>query len=298
MTLEQRQDLDAELRAFTLGGDTMTDRREAFASFMEQCVVPGDVVSSDTTLGGRPALRVEPVGGATRPGVILYFHGGAWIVGSPQTALGLTGQLVSRTGMEAVSVDYRLAPEHPFPAGIDDGVAAYRELLQQGVDPSRIVVAGDSAGGGLSITTLLAARREGLPMPGAVVTFSAGLDATRTGRSMDTKDGVDPIFSRASFAATTPLYLDGADPAQELLSPATLASLEGFPPLLLQVGTNEVLLDDTVRLAQRAIDASVDVVLDVTADVPHVFQMFAGRLDEADAALARAAAFVAERVPA
>nr|WP_282206419.1 alpha/beta hydrolase [Kitasatospora fiedleri] len=189
-------------------------------------------------------------------------------------------------------------PEHPFPAAVEDTLAAYRALLERGADPARTVLAGDSAGGGLAVTTALAARDAGLPLPAGILALSPGADATRTGASMETKDGIDPIFTRSSFDRTGAMYLAGADPRHPLLSPAVHADLTGLPPMLIQVGANEVLLDDSTRLAARARDAGVDVVLDVTADVPHVFQCYAGVLDEADEALERAALFLRQRTAA
>jgi acetyl esterase/lipase len=142
----------------------------------------------------------------------------------------------------------------------------------------------------------IAARDAGLPVPAAIVAFSPGLDYTRTGESIDTKAGIDPFFTHESLQHTGAMYLAGQDPHQPLLSPATLADLTGFPPMLLQVGTNEVLLDDSTRLAARARAAGVDVILDITADVPHVFQSFAGVLDEADEALDRATLFLTQHI--
>ncbi|MGN5381923.1 alpha/beta hydrolase fold domain-containing protein [Streptomyces lasalocidi] len=156
--------------------------------------------------------------------------------------------------------------------------------------------AGDSAGGGLTVTTCLAARAAGVPLPAAIVAFSPGLDGTRSGESMDTKASLDPFFTRESLAHTGAMHLAGQDPNQELISPALHADLTGFPPMLLQVGTNEVLLDDSTRMAARAREAGVDVILDVTAEVPHVFQAFAGVLDEADQALDRAALFLTQHL--
>jgi acetyl esterase/lipase len=257
--------------------------------------VPEGIGTTEATLGARRALLVEPVAGR-RAGTILYFHGGGFVYGSPETALSLTGNLVARTGLRAFSLDYRLAPEHPFPAAIDDTLDAYRALLEGGEAPSTIAIAGDSAGGGLAITACLAARDAGLPMPAAIVAFSPGLDMTRTGQSMDTNAAVDPLFTRQGLEYTGAMYLAGQDPRQPMLSPAVLADLTGFPPMLLQAGTNEMILDDSTRLAARARAAGVDVILDVTADVPHVFQAFVGILDEANHALDRAALFLTQHL--
>jgi epsilon-lactone hydrolase len=298
MSKEQRAQVDAMMRQPRPEGPRSVEAlRAGFKALMAQMIVPGDIRTTQTTLGNRPALHVEPDSGP-RDGTILYFHGGGFVFGSPETALSLTGHLVAKTGFGAYSLDYRLAPEHPFPAAIEDTLSAYRALLDSGIDPSTIAFAGDSAGGGLTVTTCLAARDAGLPLPAAIVAFSPGLDATRTGESMDTKEGIDPIFTRKAVEHTGAMYLAGADPHQPLLSPAVLADLTGFPPMLIQVGTNELLLDDSTRLAAHARAVGVDVILDITADVPHVFQSFAGVLDEADEALDRAALFLTQRINA
>ena len=297
MSMDQRAMINAMLRQRPIpeGPRPVEEIRAGFRAMMAEMTVPDGLRTTGTALGARPALLVEPVDGG-RSGTILYFHGGGNVFGSPETALSLTGSLVARTAFRALSLDYRLAPEHPFPAAIEDALSAYRALLDGGEDPSAVAFAGDSAGGGLTVTTCLAAREAGLPMPAAIVAFSASLDATRTGESMDTKAGVDPFFTRESLAHTAAMYLAGQDPHQPLLSPAVLADPTGFPPMLLQAGANEVLLDDSTRMAARARAAGVDVVLDVTADVPHVFQCFAGVLDEADAALDRAALFLTQHL--
>ncbi|MCT9089824.1 alpha/beta hydrolase [Streptomyces sp. ASQP_92] len=296
MSKEQLAKVDAILRRPRPEGQRSPEElRAGFRALMAQMIVPDDIRTTETALGGRPALHVEPDAGE-RPGTILYFHGGGFVFGSPRTALSLTGQLVSRTGFAAYSVDYRLAPEHPFPAGLEDNLSAYRALLDSGLDPSAIAFVGDSAGGGFTITTALAARDAGLPLPAAIVAFSPGVDSTRTGESMTTKEGIDPIFTKAALEHTGAMYLAGQDPSQPLLSPAVSADLTGFPPLLIQVGANEVLLDDSTRLAARAQQAGVNVILDVTADAPHVFQCFAGTLDEADQALDRAAHFLTQHL--
>lgn len=298
MSKEQRARIDAMMRQPRPEGPrSVEELRAGFKALMAQMIVPDTIHTTQTTLGNRPALRVEPDIGP-RAGTILYFHGGGFVFGSPETALSLTGHLVAKTGFGSYSLDYRLAPEHPFPAAIDDTLSAYRALLDSGMDPSTIAFAGDSAGGGLTVTTCLAARDAGLPLPAAIVAFSPGLDATRTGESMDTKKGIDPIFTRKAVEHTGAMYLAGADPHQPLLSPAVLADLTGFPPMLIQVGTNEILLDDSTRLAARGRAVGVDVILDITAGVPHVFQSFAGILDEADEALDRAALFLSQRIRA
>ncbi|WP_410672140.1 alpha/beta hydrolase [Amycolatopsis sp. cmx-4-68] len=297
MSRAQRAKIDAMLRRQPQpeSPPSVEQMRAGFATMMASMTVPDGIETTETVLGPRRALLVEPAG-RSHAGTILYFHGGSYIVGSPETALSLTGNLVTRTGFRALSLDYRLAPEHPFPAAIDDAVAAYRALLDAGADPESIAFAGDSAGGGLTVTTCLSARAAGLPAPAAIVAFSPGLDGTRTGESMDTKTGIDPFFTRQGLQRTGALYLAGQDPHHELVSPALLGDLAGFPPMLLQVGTNEILLDDSTRMAARARAAGVDVILDVTADVPHVFQAFTGILDEADHALDRAALFLTQHV--
>jgi acetyl esterase/lipase len=296
MSLIQRAHLDAQLRGAGVGSErSIGEIRENFEKLMYALPVPDGIGVQETSLGGRPALRIVPDAGASS-GVILYLHGGSHVVGSPRTALGLTAGLAVRTGIPGISLDYRLAPEHPFPADVEDVVAAYRDLLEQGQTPESIAFAGDSAGGALAITGVLAARDAGLPMPAAIVAFSPGVDATRAGRSMVTKADADPLLERASLDRLSSLYVVDEDRGHPLLSPAVTADLTGLPPMLLQVGTNEMLLDDARRLALRASDAEVDVVLDITAKVPHVFQSFIGVLDEAGEALDRAALFLRQRV--
>jgi epsilon-lactone hydrolase len=296
MSQAQRERLDAQLRGTGVrSAQSVAETRENFAKLMNPLPVPEGIRVHETSLGGRPALRIVPATG-TDSGTLLYLHGGSHVVGSPRTALGLTAGLVVRTGIPGISLDYRLAPEHPFPADVEDVVAAYRELLEQGWAPESIAFAGDSAGGGLTITGALAARDAGLPMPAAIVAFSPGVDAMRTGESMVTKAAADPLLDRAVIDRMSSFYVVDQDRRDPLLSPAVTADLTGLPPLLVQVGTNEMLLDDARRLALRASDAEVDVVLDIIANVPHVFQSFTGILDEADEALDRAALFLRQRV--
>ncbi|MBT0770077.1 alpha/beta hydrolase [Kineosporia sp. J2-2] len=267
---------------------TIEQRRAGYATTITR-ELPDGATQRATTLGGRPALELT-LAGQHDDARLLYLHGGGYIVGSPATHAGLTAELSRLTGIPAVSVDYRLAPEHPFPAAVEDGLAAYRELLTV-VHHSRLVLAGDSAGAGLAVATLIAARRAGLPMPAAAVLFSPFTDLTLSGGSLTTKHGVDPIFTRASLEPFVRHYLAGHDPADELASPF-LAGLTGLPPLLVQAGSSEVLLDDAVRLAARAATDEVDITLQVTPGAAHVFQNRFGDDGAADAAMLRAAAFL------
>jgi acetyl esterase/lipase len=295
MSKAQRAQVDAILRQPRPTPRNLEEMRAGYAAAQTRMPVPAGIRTSEATLGDRRVLLVEPTG-EQRPGTILYFHGGAWSLGSPRTALSLTGALVARTGMRALSVDYRLAPEDPYPAAVDDGADAYLALLKDGEDPARIALVGDSAGGSLAVTTALRAREADLPAPAAVVAFSGAFDLTLSGDSVRTKAGLDPIFTRETLGPAVGMYCAGQDLHHPDLSPALSADLTGFPAMLLQAGTNELLLDDSVRLAARAIAAGVDAVLDVTADVPHVFQAFAGLLDEADQALDRAALFLSQHL--
>jgi len=290
MSQQQRAALDAALRNAPYDPDaTLEQRRAGFARIIGRDL-PAGTRTTPTTLAGRPAVDLA-VPGASGPGVLLYLHGGGYVLGSADTHTGLAAQLALRAGVRAVLPDYRLAPEHRFPAAVDDALAAYRALLDRGASPAGTVLAGDSAGAGLAVATLLAARGAGVPLPAAAVLLSPFADLTLTGDSIDTLDGVDPLFTRASLEEYVTAYLAGQDPAHELASPP-LADLRGLPPLLIQVGAHEILLDDAVRLAARAGVADVDVTLEIVAGVPHVFQNRFGELDEADAALDRAGRFI------
>jgi acetyl esterase/lipase len=229
--------------------------------------------------------------------VILYFHGGVYALGEASDPAGLASQIGRRTSAIVISVDYRLAPEHPYPAAVNDALAAYEALVDNGTDPSDIALAGESAGGGLAVATLVNARDHGLPLPAAAFVMSPYADLTLSGASMETKREVDPLFSRESFEPRVIDYTSGHDAALGLISPI-FADLSGLPPLMIQAGTHEVLLDDGVRLARQAAAADVEVTLDITAKVPHVFQALYPFLDEAAAALDRAGQFLSAHLRA
>jgi acetyl esterase/lipase len=281
---------------------SVAEQRAQFSAMLTR-PVPGDVTLSATTLGGRPALelRIEAPGtagidGATSNGddVLLYFHGGGFVAGSARVTAHLTVALLRHLDGRAVSLDYRLAPEHPFPAAPDDCLAAYRELLESDVDPGRLVIGGDSAGAGLAVVTLVRARDAGLPMPAAAALFSPAADLTLSGASMRSKVGVDPIFMPADLEWCFDQYVPNGDRSAPEASPV-FADLTGLPPLLIQVGSSELLLDDAVRLAGRAGADEVAVTLEIAPREPHVFQH--NESTEATAALERAGRFLASRLP-
>ncbi len=287
MSIEQRETLDAILRqsAFPAGSDVDEQRRQ-LRDLLSAQPLPAEVTVTRAVLGGVPTAEIT-VDGVEPRHVVLYFHGGVYVMGDAFLAADLASQVGRRTQAKVISVDYRLAPEHPYPAAVDDALAAYQALLGNGTDPSDIVFAGESAGGGLAVATLANARDHGLPLPAAAFVMSPYADLTLAGTTMETKRKADPLLSPESLAARVPDYTSGQDAALGLISPI-FANLTGLPPLIIQAGTHEVLLDDAVRLAQRAATADVEVTLDVTPGVPHVFQAYYPILDEAAAALDRA----------
>lgn len=291
MSRQQRQELDALLRNAPKAQITTVEQARADFAALFDAQAPDGVAVRETTLAGRPALEFTPADVAG-DAMVLYLHGGGYVIGSPRTHAALTGELARRARVRIVSLDYRLAPEHPFPAAVDDALAAYRELLDGGTSPAAIALAGDSAGGGLSVATLLAARDAGLPMPAGAVLFSPWTDLTLTGASIEEKLGADPIFARADLEGYRTHYLGAGDPAAPLASPA-LADLTGLPPLLVQAGSSELLLDDSVRLAGRAAADGVDVTLRVWGGLSHVFQHHTALVEEAGEALDDAARFLA-----
>ena len=287
MSTEQRENLDAILRqsAFPFDSDVEGQRR-LLRELAATQPLPADVTVTAAALGGVPTAEIT-IDGIEPRHVVLYFHGGVYVLGDAFQAAGLASQVGRRTRAKVISVDYRLAPEHPYPAAVDDALTAYVALLQNGTAPSDIAFAGESAGGGLAIATLVNARDHGLPLPAAAFVMSPYADLTLSGATMETKREVDPLFTPEAFQARVADYTSGQDAALGLISPI-FAELSGLPPLIIQAGTDEVLLDDALRLARAAALADVEVTLDVTPGVPHVFQAYYPMLDEATAALDRA----------
>jgi len=226
-------------------------------------------------------------------GVILYVHGGGFVACSPATHRPISAALARLSRRRVLSLDYRRAPEHRFPAAVDDVFAAYRWLLLSGIaDPTRIAVAGDSAGGGLALALVLQARAAGLPLPACVVGFSPWTDLAGESPSVRTNDGRCVMFRTENIAQFAAVYLGGASPLEPSASPV-YADLSRVPPLLLQVGSTELLLDDARRVHERVRASGGESRLEVYDDVLHCWHMLDGFVPEARTALRRAAAFIA-----
>jgi epsilon-lactone hydrolase len=291
MSKEQQRQLDAILRGgqFDGAGDVETVRK-AFNELMAQVPVAPDIQQKPVEIGGVAGVEVT-IQGNEADNVILYFHGGVYVIGTATASVPLVGDLVRRAGAKAITLDYRLAPEHPYPAAVEDARAAYEGLLAQGIAPAQIALAGESAGGGLAVAALLALRDAGVPLPSCAYLMSPYVDLTLSGETLADKREVDPILTPDGLRARVPDYVGGADASDPNISPI-FADLRELPPLLIQVGSHEVLLSDALRLAGRAAISDVPVTLDVTPGVPHVFQAYAGLLDEAGSALDRASDFL------
>lgn len=267
--------------------------RANFAAMLGALPDPDGVRFEPTTWAGLPATATgDPL--ASRA-VLLYLHGGAFAVGSGDQYRSLWGALAQHAGAAGLAVDYRMAPEDVFPAAVEDAVAAYRALLDGGVAPSQIAVAGDSAGGGLVVAMLLSARDAGLPMPAAAVAISPWADLACSGASMAAKADEDLSLDADQLRTLAGRYLDGAPPEHPMASPVH-ADLTGLPPLLIQVGSAEILLSDAIRLADRAAHDGVRVRLDVQPGMPHVWHLFAPLLGEAREATQDAAAWLREHL--
>jgi acetyl esterase/lipase len=287
VSTEQRENLEAILRqaAFPAGSD-VNEQRRFLRELLSAQPLPADVTVTAAELGGVPTAEIT-VDGIEPRNVVVYLHGGVYVMGDAFLAADLASQIGRRTRAKVISVDYRLAPEHPYPAAVDDALAAYEALLENGTAPSDIIFAGESAGGALAVATLVNARDHGLPLPVAAFVMSPYADLTLAGTTMETKRDVDPLMSQEALQARVADYAAGHDAAVGLISPI-FADLSGLPPLIIQAGSHEVLLDDAVRLARQAATADVEVTLDITPEVPHVFQAYYAMLDEGVAALDRA----------
>jgi len=232
--------------------------------------------------------------GAQTDRAILYLHGGGYVIGSLNTHRALGGEISRASQAAVLMLDYRLAPEFPFPAAVEDGVTGYRWLLEQGFAPAQIAIAGDSAGGGLVVATLVAARDQGLAMPRSAVCISPWGDMTCSNESYRTRDDADPMVKHASIIQMAALYLNGADPKSPLASP-NFADLTGLPPLLIHVGSDETLLDDAIALDRKAKADGVQSTLEVWDKMIHVWHAFHPMLPEGKDGIERVGEFMRQQ---
>lgn len=275
-----------------LGGPdaSIAHRRDQAAVFAaSQPPLPPGIAASAEIRAGVRVERLEPDAAAAV--TLLHLHGGGYVMGDPAGSRELTARLAASTPATVFSVDYRLAPDHPFPAAVEDSLAVYRDLVGGGVDAARLAILGESAGGGLAVATLVAAREAGLPMPAACVALSPWTDLACRGDSYAALHGRDPLLTRDVLLEMARLYL-GDLPATSSLASPLYAHLAGLPPMLIQVGGEEVLLDDATGLAAAARDAGVEVELQVWPEMIHVWPMFGAILPEARDAIEEIRAFV------
>ncbi len=272
---------------------TIEESRQALDAMAGAFPVPGDVTGTPLEVAGRPCERHTPE--SPEDGLVLYLHGGAYVAGSLDSHRSLCARLAQATAREVLAVDYRLAPEHPFPAGLDDAVAVYRDVLASGRDAPQVVVAGDSAGGGLAAALLLRLRDERDPRPAGAVLLSPWLDLTMTADAVTSRAETDPMLREATLRRSAAAYA-GEDLRHPLVSPV-FADPAGLPPLLVLVGTAEILLDDSRTFAERAAAAGVEVECDVEDDMPHVWPAIDGPPESA-AAMQRIGAWVRSRLGA
>ncbi len=271
---------------------TTDDDRLSYERIMSVLPMDDDIETERVGVNGIPAEWISaPESQENR--VILYLHGGGYLFGSARTHRVMLAHMARAAKARVLALDYRLAPEIPFPAPVEDSVSAYRWLLSQGISAKKMVIGGDSAGGGLAVAALVALRSVGEPMPAAGVCISAWTDMESTGESMATNAEADPSVSKERLLKIAKVYLDGKEPTAPLASPIH-ADLTGLPPLLLQVGSIEVLLDDSTLLKTRAKAAGVSVEMEVWDDMPHVWHHYAPILPEARKAIGKIGEFVLE----
>ena len=271
---------------------TVEDSRDGFERLARLVGSPTPASVVDVDANGVPGeMVVADV--ATSATATLYLHGGGYVIGSPRTHRELAKRLSAATGGAVLTPDYRLAPENPFPAAVEDAVNAYEWLLDQGRAPETLAVAGDSAGGGLTVAALLSLRDRWLPMPSCAACLSPWVDMEGVGESMSGRAALDPMVQRDGLLAMAEKYLAGEDPRSPLAAPI-YADLSGLPPLLIQVGTRETLYDDAARLANRANQAEVPTRFEPWRDMIHVWHLFAPMLDEGRRAIESVGAFIRE----
>jgi len=272
----------------------IADLREEYDRAVEIFPLPDGVTCEPGSLGGVPGEWLRPEG-ADAARALLYFHGGGYVLGSTRSHRHMVAALAKGAGVHAFSADYRLAPEHPFPAAVEDGAAVWQGLLESGIDPASAVIGGDSAGGGLTVATLVKARDDGLAMPAGGLCISPWTDMTLEAGSYATKADSDPMVTQNQIERWTGVYLGADTDRRHPWASPLYADLEGLPPLLVQVGSEEVLLDDSVSLAEAARRAGVEVRLSVADEMIHVWHWFDRLLDRAKDGIDEATAFIRAR---
>lgn len=273
---------------------SMAQVRASYTTFQAQQKPPQGVRFEEVNMGGVPATLALP-DAQNSDTVLVYLHGGAYIVGEPAGYRGIGGNYAKLLGARVYIPDYRLAPEHPFPAAIDDGLRAYEWLLEQGIPARKIAFAGESAGGAMVVSVMVAAKQKGLPLPAAGVAISPWANLEHTGASMTNREGLDPLNTKPLLDLLARTFLAGALPNHPLASPV-FADVTGLPPILVQIGENELMLSDAIRLASHLAENRVRVNLEVWPQMPHAWHFFQSFLPEAEQALRESARFISETV--
>jgi acetyl esterase/lipase len=273
---------------------TIEETRQAFEMIATMFPVAADIKREPASANGVPGEWITAPN-STDAATIFYLHGGGYTIGSVNTHADMVSRICRASGARAFSLNYRLAPENPFPAAVEDATKAYRWLLGQGIRPESIIISGDSAGGGLSLATLLSLKAAGDPLPGAAVLLSPWTDLLGTGDSLKTRAAADPMIKPDQIIQGATQY-HGNTPADDPLVSPLYGDFHGLPPMLIQVGDAEVLLDDSTRLAERAKAAGVDVTLEIFDEMIHVFQIFAPTLPEGQKAIDKIGEWVKQKV--
>ncbi|MEO0881104.1 MAG: alpha/beta hydrolase [Pseudomonadota bacterium] len=263
--------------------------RDGYAAAGQATPMADGATSEEVELGGVPGLKITPAE-TVSDRTLLYFHGGGYLIGSPLSHRSMVSEIATKLKATAYSMDYRLAPEAPYPAAPTDGLASYRALLESGLDPANILISGDSAGGGLTMATALKIREAGLAMPAALLPISPWVNMACDGWAFSIMEGRDPMITQEGLSEMAATYLNGGDAADPIASPIH-ADLSGLPPTLIQVGSEEALLSDSTTLAERAGAAKVDVTLEIWPGMIHVFHFFHPMLSDAHRAMERMAAW-------
>lgn len=293
MPIDKLKELLRERRAERANLSTVAEKRAMMEELSERFPTPDDALVESVSANGVPAEWVAAPG-ANLNRQVLYLHGGGYVQGSPNSHRSLGYNLSKASDARVLMLDYRLAPEHVFPAAVDDAVAGYKWMLSQGAHPSKIVIGGDSAGGGLTISALVAVRDAGLPLPAGGLCISPWTDLSQSGDSIVLREQEDPMLNAESLQWFADHYLGDTDPETPLASPIH-ADLSGLPPLLVQVGTSEVLYDDSTRLAEKAQLAGVSVTLKPWAEMVHVWHIFSPLITQGQDAVAEAGQFINAR---